>query len=177
MNKSIAGKKYVFPGGSPIPLPVMIFGYVLIFLGIGFLREMPYVTIGMLLLGGYLGVQGQGAEVNLKESKMRVYASFAGVRYGKWRNLQDFPFITVVRRKTAERIYSQTMQISERKKSFYSVCMLSKSHHTRIVLVNIEGEEEAVVKARELAKALNLEYTAYNPVLSGASKARRDRRG
>lgn len=171
-----AGKRYVFPAGSQIPLPAMIFGYFLIFMGIGYLGEIPYLAMVMLLLGAYLGFQGQGAEVDLEQNKMRVYTSYLSVRIGKWRNLKDFPFISVVRRKTSERTFGMSANYVEVKKSFHSVCLLNKSHHTRIVLVNIEGEQAAIKAAKELANTFNLEYTMYNPALSEASKVRRDRR-
>ena len=171
-----AENKIVFPAGSPIPLPVMIFGYLLIFIGIGLLGELPLVALAILLLGGYLGFQFQGAEINLETRQMRQYTSYLSVRFGKWRDLADFPFITVLRRKTTERTYAMTANFVEVKKSFFSICLLNQSHHTRIVLVNIEGEEAALTKAKELAEKLNLEITGYNPKLSEASKMKRGRR-
>jgi hypothetical protein len=169
-------KKYVFPAGSPVPLPVILFGYLLIVLGIGFMGELPYLDFGMIALGVYVGFQGQGAEISMFSKKIRVYNSYLGLRFGKWYNLEDFPFITVLKTKTSERVFGMSANFVQVNKAFYSVCILSKSHHTRIVIKNFEKEEDAFDKARELSESLDLTYSEYNPVLSKSSQLKRNRR-
>lgn len=163
-----------FSAGSPVPLPVILFGYLLIILGIGFIGALPYLDFAMIALGVYVGFQGQGAEINTHTKQIRVYTSYLGLRFGKWHSLHDFPDITVLRRKTAQRVFGMSANFVQVRKSFYSVCVLSKSHRTKIVIQNFEKEEDAFQKAKALAKALALTYTTYSPLLSSASKRKRD---
>ncbi len=166
-------KKHTFPAGSPIPVPVILFGYLLIVLGIGFMGELPYLDFGMIALGVYLGFQGQGAEINMNTNQVRVYTSYLAVRFGKWHSLDNFPFITVIRRKTSERVFGMSANFVQVNKSFYSVCILSKSHYVRIVIKNVDNEENAFQEANKLAQQFGLEYAKYNPVLSRSSQLKR----
>lgn len=78
-----------FKNGFNFPIPVVLFGNILILLGLGFLyiilpktSELEIIAIGFLLLlsGVIFGQSREGVELNYKDKKYRRYISFLGLR-------------------------------------------------------------------------------------------------
>jgi hypothetical protein len=173
MIKNHEKQRFIFPLGSPLPTGVLIFSYALLLVGIIQLFDNTIVGIPIILFAGYLAFQFQGTEVDLKEKRLRFYTSFLGIRFGKWQPLESFPFICVIKRKTAKRTYAPSMQSVDEINDFYSVVILSKNHRTKLVLVNKGDFTACAAQAEDISKAFELPVVQYNPQRSEATKARR----
>ena len=166
-------QNYIFHLGSPLPKAALVFAYVLVFIGIVQLIDNPILGIPLTLFSGYLAFQFQGSEIDLKEKRLRFFTSYLGIRFGKWLPLENFPFVSIIRRKTTTTTYSRSMQSVDITNDFYSVVLLSKSHRTKLVLLNKGDMETCAARAAEISESLGLPVVPYNPQISKASQQKR----
>jgi hypothetical protein len=164
-------KKYRL--GSPMPGMVRIVGVLLQLGGLYALINIPLQGVFLVVLGCIATYQWQGVEVDVINGKFRSYRSFMGIKTGTWNDLADFPFISVIKRNTSQRVYGQSMAGYDLERQFYSIILMNESHRVKFVLKNVEGSEQALKEAEVLARDLEREFVNYNPQVSARSRARR----
>lgn len=162
-----------FPLGSPMNIMIRIMGVVMQLMGIYKFMELPLIATLIFGIGCFATYQWGGVEVNRCEHVFRSYTSILGIRRGEWIDLNKFPFVSVIKRSTSQRVYGQSMAGYDHTKQYYSVVLLNQSHRTKYVLKNVMGKEDAISAAERLASLLERELVNYSPTVARSSRARR----
>lgn len=159
--------------GSPVPTVFRVVGVILQLVGLYALLNIPLQGIFLILLGFIATYQSQGVDVDVVRGKFRFYRSFMGVKSGKWIALSDFPFISIIKRQTSQRVFGMAAAYYEHEKKFYSIILMNASHHIKYVLKNVEGSEKALEEAEQIANELELDLVKFNPPISNRRRGRR----
>ncbi len=101
----------------------------------------------------------------------RGYTSFVGFKTGKWKSYESCPYLAILRRTIAR---SRTSQLGVTREigrdTYFDIFLLNKTHRVKLLINRQKGQDEAKLLARDLAEKLNVEYVAYNPVLSAKTR-------
>ena len=165
----------VFRLGSPMNIMIRIMGVIMQLMGLYKVVDYPLVAILVFALGCFATYQWQGVEIDKKKKQFRSYTSLLGIKRGEWLGLDKFPYLTILKRSTVERVYGQSMAGYDHTKAFYSIVLMNESHRTKYVLKNIQGLEEAKKEAQIIAAELEKPLVSYSPKISQTAHARRRR--
>ncbi len=162
-----------FVTGKLFSRPLIIAGYVLMFLG---LLSSPSIFGGILILGGvYISFSTTGVSLDVSKKQLKEYTRLFGYKWGSWKSYEDYPFIAVLKRMESSTVYSRAQVAMTDKFTFYDVNLMNKSHRKKVILSRQKEVAKAEEMAKELCEELGLEYTKYNPVISAKTLARRRR--
>ncbi|HET6990107.1 MAG TPA: hypothetical protein VFJ43_02240 [Bacteroidia bacterium] len=151
--------------GRPVTIIGIFFGYiilagscVLIFL-FGF-----FPSILLLLVSLFIVSVVQGVQVDPMNKKIRSYISFLGIKKGKWEELENFPFICVLRKNKELEADSlaQTQPIII-KSVQYEICLLNHDHFIRMLLLTVNKIEDAKRVAEEYSTILKKPIVEFHP--------------
>lgn len=156
-------KAYVFYNKKYFPLPFVIFGFVLIGVGIYYFAQENYFGFLLILLG--LGVSFSSNGLEIKQGKFRNFTSILFFRLGKWQDT-TYKFLTYEWANVSARMYGGTgasFSFSENQYTFY---LLQEGEPVSIglQLIVIEGKEKAVKVYDQIALNLSVEKLKEIPV-------------
>ncbi len=126
---------------SPIALLISVFGVV-----VALLRKYVYV--------------------DMENHRIRISKSFSSfLPVGKWYGLQNYPFVTLVRRVMSSSVtnYGGQQSSSTGSNTYYDVLLLSSSHRSKIIINRLTDKEAAQSYADEMARMLAREVVTYKP--------------
>lgn len=155
---------------------MILVGFLIILIGLGSLLESVLISLPLVVIGYVLAFARWGVEVDGFQKQIRSYITAFGMRFGKWESYSEFPFIAILRGRTAQTTYGGTANVSVTTRSnYYSITLLSQSHRDRFELDQYKTEEAAQALIDEVSQLMGLEKTIFSPEVS-ASTARRRRR-
>ncbi len=97
-----------------------------------------------------------GVEIDLRKRQLRNYITiFFIYKYGRWKSLNKFQYITILTRKPP--------QIKTDKYTKYDITLLNKSHLKQFRIKRTNTLDEAKEDLDYLASELGLEKTKYKP--------------
>jgi hypothetical protein len=160
--------------GRPVSSVGLVFGYIFLagsavliyFFGI-------FPSILLLLVSLLIVAVVQRVQVDPVNKRLRSYISFLGIKKGKWEELNNFPFLCVLRKNKEEEITSINVASPGMsiKSIEYEICLLTENHTGRVLLKTVNQKEDALRIADEYAKQLKKAIVEYHP--KRTSKRRR----
>lgn len=158
----------------------LIMGYVFLITGIGLTFNPIDVVLqvfGTLIMGvgGFMAFATYGVQIDPTNKRFREYGALLGIRYGKWRKQELFPYVSLFasRKVYLGRSYSGVTTSGH----VYStdVCFLTKDHRTKVVLKELPNSQIAYDFAQELVQMTGVRLVKYSPEISEKTLARRRR--
>lgn len=115
------------------------------------------ITMGILLIRS-------GLEIDTERNKLRRYSKIFGYVIGKWENIPELDYVTVVRVKMTTKKFQassdQYVQASSSNVKF-RVNLATKNNKIRVIKVITCGMNEALNEALKIGKALDLDVLDY----------------
>ena len=154
----------------------------------GFLIVAIFVSILFLLANFWLGIISiiitlilftleVGVEINFQDRKYRYYVAILGFVNGKWKSIESFKAITVLRKNLRGQLVSPKLVTDFNYKHIvFDVNLCSASHRTKFSLKKYRSIDDAMNLAKLLSEKLELPLEKYSPILSNQTKMRRKRR-
>ncbi|MFH1296173.1 MAG: hypothetical protein ABIJ04_02730 [Bacteroidota bacterium] len=138
------------PGGSFAGLILVIVGLVLI----------PFYWTGSILIviGAFAGFTGSGCEIDVKNRRVRPCHLLLGIfKTGKWRAMDSFQTIRVVRTIRSFRTFSLSNRAMNTTQEDYRVVLEAGTPQSRLEMQKFKTREEALLEARKLADLLGIQ--------------------
>ncbi len=146
--------------------PIIVGGVVLVLAGAVSILENPWLGVGLIVAGGFFSSGTYGTQINFELKQVREYGSFYGIKKGPWKSLNHFPFVSILSGKSGYTVYSRSNQSTSTIDHHYDVCLLNKNHRMKVVVQKFDSKDEATAYANQLAIALHLDVTTFNPSIS-----------
>ena len=140
-----------------------ILGYVLILIGFIGVFTKGFETIIISLIGFGISFTRYGILIDVVDNKLKEYLQLFGIKLGKWQLLKNYPFITVLTITERTTIRSQSNLGSTTRKKVYRITLLSNNHYEKILLEQLNEEEQAHKKAEEYAQLYGFDKVIYSP--------------
>ena len=157
--------------GTSFPRSFKIAGFIAIIFGIliilsqilpefsfEFLIGIPFILGGLIVNFAYYGI-----EIKKETGKYREYTNILGLTFGKFKNITDYIFVSIIKAEHGYKIYGRSnagLTVSKKK---YDVCFFNKTFKKKVVMKICDTEEEAIEFAKILAIETGLEFSKYNP--------------
>ncbi len=133
----------------------------------------PWLGIPLTLLFLYGATGSYGMQIQADKDRFREYQSLAGIRWGKWKSLKEYPDVAILTENKGYAVYSQSNRRTADTDLSYGVYLLTPSHRVRVEVSTFKEKQEAKKFAEELAMVLLKKYTVYNPQVSQKTRSRR----
>jgi len=169
--------------GASFTKSFKIAGYLVIILGLliilsNILVKFSYIfIIGLVFIIAGLAVNSAyyGVEINKETSKYRVYTNILGLTFGKFNNILDYSFVSIIKAEHGFKIYgasNASVSVSNKK---YDVCFFNKTFRKKAIIKICDTEEVAIKYAKKLVQNTGLELSKYNPPICKSTMDRRNK--
>mgnify|MGYP000344931480 CR=1 FL=1 len=143
--------------GSLFAAPLKYGGFLVIAVGgviaISATLGTAIISVLFVLVGGFFATASTGILLDPNTKMIKHYTSVFGFKKGKFKKLDDYPFITTLQKNKGT---------ANKKRIVFEVYMLSRSHRGK-TLVHINASAKAANTAmKNIAQAFNLKITKYN---------------
>ena len=162
--------------GFFFPLPVIIIGSIISFVGVTSVFQATIFGVFLVPVGLFFVLSSYGSQIDPENHLYRTYVNFIGFKRGSWSSLNDLPFITVLKSRRGMAFYSQTNRSTSLIDDSFEVYLLNESHRMKFLIQKFETNELAAKYAEELSKQIDKEKVRYNPVVSEKTRLRRKSR-
>jgi hypothetical protein len=123
------------------------------------------------MMGAFFSLTRFGTELEPEKGRYREFNSFIGIRFGKWHQLNRYPYLSILRTELSSSAYSLSNRNSETgRESFFEVYLLSESHHHRILVKRFKEKAEAEKGALELSETLHKPLVDFRPVRTASRR-------
>ncbi len=158
------------------PPSLVAVGYVLIATGIYGLISVTFFAAAIIPFGIFLSQSTVGVILDPVQGRLKDYGRYFWITFGKWQDLNEFPFITALAKNMVARTTSRPMNTAvTHSEQVIDLCLLNHNHHKKIIVKRLPKSADFKKEAEKLAEFLKVEYVDYNPVISQASQSRRRR--
>ena len=134
--------------------------------GVVLLVSPPFLLIGgvtLILIGLALVFLRRGVILDFENKKIKEYIGLFLIKLGKWNNLNEYPYVSVLVENLKSTGFSATgVEFTERRK-IYGVYFMNDSHRKRLRIMDFKLIENATAEAKRIANKMQIEYTEYNP--------------
>jgi hypothetical protein len=160
--------------GSTFPPSTRTAGYIVFFAGLLAFLFAPIIGLLFMLGGVFVAFAKNKIELDPKKKQYRLFTSIVGIKMGKWLSLEDFPYITILKKREVTTTYSRASNTpaTTGDDTFYGIYLLNKSHRKKLLITRLSTREEATAHLDRLSVELVLTVTKYAPALSAASQKR-----
>ena len=155
-------------------------GWVLIVSGLATAYVQSPIAILISVFGVVVALLKKFVDVDPERHKIRISKSFFSfLPSGKWHGLQNYPFVTLMRRTLSSSVtnYGGQQSTSSGSNIYYDVLLLSNSHRSKIVINRFSDRDAAQSYANEIAKLLAREVVPYKPQKVRSRPKRKGRGG
>jgi len=158
--------------GPVFPPQVMVGGIVFCGFGILVLFQIWYMGVLMIVLGGYVGFGVNGIRIDVAGKRYKSYTKWFGIRNGKWKSMDAYPFVAVVSKQVGLTMVSRGNRSMDFGESTYTICLLSKTHRTKVIMRQEDTRKAAENYADFIALILNKMVVQYAPEISAQTRER-----
>lgn len=160
--------------GSLFPPTVKFVGRIVFVAGVLAMFGLPLIGIFLMLAGAFVGFSVTGVKLFPAEGAYQLYIGLFGLRFGKRKSYQNYPFLSVMRTKVTSSAFSVTNRnASTGSNLYFDVYLLSQSHRERILVRRYSSQFEAKQKAQELGTVLSKKVVMYHPTVSAETRLKR----
>lgn len=128
------------------------------------LIAIPFGLIA-LFFGSYMLTGTSGIDINYSHKIFKEYYKVMGIKFGKWKSLNPYPFITVLPANKSNKAaditgINKTVVTNE----MLGIFLLNNSHRQKILLKRVpKSMEKAKAEAEKIAELTETELMKYNP--------------
>ncbi len=140
-----------------------ILGYIMIVIGLIGVFSRGFETIIISIIGFGISFTRYGILIDIDNHKLKEYLQLFGIKLGKWQSLKDYPFITVLTITERTTVRSQSNLGSTTRKKVYRITLLNNNHYEKILLKQLNEEEQAHKEAEEYAQLYGFDKVIYSP--------------
>jgi len=150
-------------------------GYILMALSVLAFLDGGYIGgVLLILAGGFIAFATNGILIDPNTKRTKQYIGYLGLRIGKWKSMEQYCHITILRSRESTTAYSRSNRATTtRAEIFYDVTLLDKTHRQKLGVKRLKGEQPAIASAKELMNILGFDFVKYNPVVSEATRINR----
>jgi len=150
-------------------------GLIPILFGILLLLGQSYIAaIIFFIIGSFIAFADNGILLDPVGKRSKQYIGFVGLKMGKWKSMQQYCHITILRSRESTTAYSRSNRATTTSAEiYYDVTLLDKTHRQKLGVKRFKGEQQAVAYSKRLMKALNFDFVKYNPEVSEKTRANR----
>jgi hypothetical protein len=167
-----------FSHGFNFGIIPILFGFTLMGIGIVMIFSLHVIAIAIgiavFFAGAMLSTSKSGVEIDYTNDLYREYSTFLFFKIGKWKSMNYFPYITVLKANKANKAsditgLNRTVEVKEQ----LGVYFLNGTHRKKI-LVKRTGKDMAKSKkeAALLAEKTGKEIVRFNPKTVSRRRAR-----
>lgn len=155
--------------GFAFGIPAQIIGAVLTLIGLLALISLTpagFLFGPVVLFGGlFLLTSSYGTQIDYQNQYIREYGSFVGIKRGKWKNLDKYPYITVLTANVSRKSSDVTGLVSVvDTKEAYGIYFLSKTHFNRILFKRVKGDfADAKEEAKKIEEKTGKPLVKFSP--------------
>lgn len=124
-----------------------------------------FIGLGILFFGLYMVTGTSGVDINYSHNIFKEYDKFLGLKFGKWKSLNPYPFITVMPANKSNKSSDITgLNRTVVTQEALGIYLLNNSHRKKILLKRtFPVMDKAKVEAEKMANLTNKELMRYNP--------------
>jgi membrane-bound ClpP family serine protease len=138
-----------------VPFVKQLFGFSLIILAfLGFVMSGTIFSAIFLAMGCFLIIT-EGSEIDLGNKKFRTVNLFLGIKFGSWKALPDFEYVSVFKTKQSQRVNFVTATTSFTNDVILLNVFDSKNKY--ITFYQTDDKEDALKVASHFKLALNID--------------------
>lgn len=147
---------------------MVVFGIVFFIIGLGslFIAETKSGGILFMLIGIFLSLSHTGIDIDLKNNKFRCFSSHFGIKKGKWKEFENYPFLTLLTINQKQTVRGQGNAGVSTRFVVYRIHLLNKKHTEKILIKEYRNKTKAEKILNELANELGLKVEVYSPDFS-----------
>lgn len=158
-----------FKHGFYFQLPGRVVGIALSVVGffmlISFYIVPMFIGLALLIFGLYMITGASGIDINYSHNIFKEYNKVLGIKMGKWKSLNSYPFITVMSANKSNKASDITglnkTVVTEKALGIY---LLNNSHRKKLLLKRtFPTMEKAKAEAEKIANLTDKELMKYNP--------------
>lgn len=155
------------------PKPTIYAGYIILAIGIIFSLMLLWGGLILILLGYFVSQSYNGIQINAESKQYRSYSHIFGMKFGAWKSLNSYCYLSVLPRKDSYRAYSYAMSSMTDSDNYFGIFLLSQNHRKKLEIRRHGQKDAAFVEAQEIAEILNLKLVKYQPQVSKSTQIRR----
>ena len=178
-HKRKGNPESTYDHGFNFGIAPIILGVALMFMGTIMILYMMILTIliglGIFLTGAMLSTSRSGVQVDFTNELYREYTTFLFFKMGKWKPLNYYPYVTVLKANKSNRASDITgLNRTVTTKENLGFYLLNKTHRKRVLVARVGNDMKiAKKKAQEFAERSDKELVKFNPKV--VSRRRRSR--
>lgn len=150
--------------GKSFPPAMSFAGYI--FAVAGIIASVNNVFLGALFIiaGIFIAFSRSGIQIDLSNKTYRSYNHLFGIKQGKWKNLEHFAYITLLRNKEGTSALSRSNRRAVTSSNlYYEITLLNSTHREKRSIKRFKNKEEALESLKELSELLNLPVSKFDP--------------
>ena len=166
-NKLKGSADVTFSHGLNFGILPVILGFVFMIIGVAMINSL--MIIGILLgvtaffAGSILSTSMSGVQVDYTHSLYREYTTYFFIKFGKWKSLNYFPYITVLKaNKSTGATHTTGLNQSSTIKESLGIYLLNRTHR-KCVLVKRCTTNNCKEEAQQWAQKIEKEVVRFNP--------------
>lgn len=158
-----------FKHGFYFQLPGRVVGLALTIVGFFMIVSLyiipMFIGLFLFLFGLYMVTGASGIDMNYTNEIFKEYNKVVGIKIGKWKSLNSYPFITVLTANKSNKASDITgLNTTVVTKSALGIYLLNNSHRKKILLKRTAfNMPKAKEEAERIADLANKELMKYNP--------------
>jgi len=133
----------------------------------------PILGIPLSLFFAFALSSSYGFQIDAGRQRFREYSQAFGLKRGEWKNLNDFPFVAILKSQKGHAAASMSNRTVTTTDEFFEIYLLSETHRTKIQVAEFKDLEKAKSFAKEFATVIERKLTTYSPQISSSSRRRR----
>jgi hypothetical protein len=146
-----------------------LFGFLMLF-------EVWLIGLVLLAIGLFFSTSAYGIQIDVVESKFREYGSIIGIKYGKWQDLIQMPYLSIMSSRAGLRVYSRSNKSVSLASDQFNINLLSENHRKRVKVISFDNMDDAQIYGEELSGTLHTGIVKFNPPISEKTLNRRKKR-
>jgi len=165
-----------FSAGNQASGFMQTFGYLIVISALSAIGRSWIVTLVVLSIGLRMATTRNGIKLDAIQGKYKVYTAYLFfIKIGKWQSLDNYPHLSVLGTQAGEKTTSWGGNENTLTERVWDLMLLTPNHRGKLFVKRFQDEAAAWDQADILARALKKECTTYNPQISAASRAMRER--
>jgi hypothetical protein len=148
--------------GKSFPQPAINGGYVFILFSPVFVyMKSPEIGLVLFLLGLLVSFSVTGVRVDIEKKQFKEYTRYFWIKFGSWKNLTEYPFITIITEQESSIAFSFKNDDSDMNEAVYGIYLVNASKTHKIMLKKFKDKDEAMLELPKLAGEMGIKVITF----------------
>lgn len=168
-HKRRGNAEITYSHGPNFGIAPIVLGVALMFMGIMMILSSMiaamFIGVGVFLAGSMLSTSTSGVQVDFTNELYREYSTFLFIKMGKWKPLNYFPYVSVMKANKSNRAsditgLNRTVTTNEN----LGIYLLNKTHRKKLLIKRVGMDmEKAKQEAKQFAERTDKDVVRFNP--------------